>query len=775
MNHQIEFDLLTEHLAELCQAEAGRARVAELTPLTDADAIRERLRLTAELQLLLRRGHSVDLAGVSDVTRLLRAPEHRVYGFEECRRLCGVVLAGNRLPRALDEADEFPLYTAILRRVTPLPDIERRWLAIYSPEGEILDSASSALAAIRKRRRNVRTSIYDTLQKRMGEVATMLSDTIVTERNDRYVIPVKQGSEKFVPGMVQGRSGSKATVFVEPAEVVGLNNELKTLSDDEHEEILRILTEFTDQLREQTNAILANQNELGRLDYFFAAARLGNQLDATVPRIVPEARLRLEQARHPLLILQKGRAQVIPFDLELGGQTRLMVISGPNTGGKTVTLKATGLLTMMALCGLPIPAADVSEVGMFHSFFADIGDSQSLAGALSTFSAHVRNLQIMLERGDERSLILADEIGSATDPEQGSALAQAMLERLVEQQVIGLVTTHYTALKVFAEQHPACVNASMHFDPDRHTPTYQFKLGLPGNSFAIEVAEHLGLDAALIARARGLAGSQNLELTELLAKMVREKQELARQSYEMKLKNSLLTQRTGEYERKLAELEHDRKETQRQMLQQAREWLNGLQRDLQAEVEDIRKAERGEQKARLGNLAARTATRQRELADQEKQLSPSTHRKLEKPVIGQTVWVEDFEDSGEIVELGRDKIRVSVRGFTYSTTLDRLSTAPRREQPITGGGVQGGGEREGSALELMLIGKTFDEAEPELAAFLDNAVLLGLGKVRIVHGKGTGALRSKVRAYLRRHRKVTEFYAPPQESGGDGVTVVSFV
>jgi DNA mismatch repair protein MutS2 len=190
---------------------------------------------------------------------------------------------------------------------------------------------------------------------------------------------------------------------------------------------------------------------------------------------------------------------VIPFDLELGGQTRLMVISGPNTGGKTVTLKATGLLTMMALCGLPIPAADVSEVGMFHSFFADIGDSQSLAGALSTFSAHVRNLQIMLERGDERSLILADEIGSATDPEQGSALAQAMLERLVEQQVIGLVTTHYTALKVFAEQHPACVNASMHFDPDRHTPTYQFKLGLPGNSFAIEVAEHLGLDAALIA------------------------------------------------------------------------------------------------------------------------------------------------------------------------------------------------------------------------------------------------------------------------------------
>ncbi|MCD4829926.1 MAG: Smr/MutS family protein [Candidatus Cloacimonetes bacterium] len=770
---QLEFDQIIDLLATECHNEAGKALAAATAPLSDATDIRHRLALTGELQLLLRRGHTVDLRGVSEIARLLHEPEHDAYGFAECGLICANVLAANHLPRTIDEHEEFPLYCAILDRVEPLPAIEKRFGAIFSSEGEVKDTASTALAGIRKRRRNVRTNIYGTLEKRMSDIPQLLSDAIVTERDNRFVIPVKQGSETFVPGMVHGRSGSRATVFVEPTEVVALNNELSTLGDDEREEILRILIEFSHLLREHTDTILANTAELGKLDCFFAAARLANRLDAHIPRIIDEPRLRLDGVRHPLLIVGFGdRDKVIPFDIELGGERRVMVLSGPNTGGKTVTLKATGLLTAMALSGLPIPAADTSEVGLFTRIFADIGDSQSLAGALSTFSAHVQRLQAMLEHGDERSLTLADEIGSATDPEQGSALAQAMLERLVERGVVGLVTTHYTALKVFAENAEACVNASMHFDPDRLTPTFQFKLGLPGNSFAIDVARHLGLDETLIGRARQLAGEQNVELTDMIRKMSREKRELARQSYELKLKGSLLALKTGEYEKKLAAIERDRNQLRREMLHDARDWLADMQRELQAEVDDIRKLGRAEQKARLEEVTASVSHRQREMADEEKRMQPG-RQKLGAPEVGQRVWVEDFEDSGEIVEIGRDRVRVNVNGIHYTTTVDRLAVAPPPEKPVTGGHVVSE-THEGSSLELNIIGKTFDEAEPELAGFIDNAIFQGLGKVRIVHGKGTGALRTKVRGWLRRHRRCGEFYSAARDAGGDGVTVVGF-
>ncbi|MCK4653673.1 MAG: Smr/MutS family protein, partial [Candidatus Cloacimonetes bacterium] len=478
--------------------------------------------------------------------------------------------------------------------------------------------------------------------------------------------------------------------------------------------------------------------------------------------------MNLINARHPLLLeTMDNFDDVIPFNLELGSDFKLLLISGPNTGGKTVTLKSVGLLTLMALSGLPIPANSESSIGIFRDVFADIGDNQSLENALSTFSSHIKNIKEMVKSGDINSLILIDEIGAATDPEQGSALAQAILEKLTERNVLGVITTHYTALKIFAEQHENCINAAMQFDPGKHLPTYQFKLGLPGNSFAIEVASQLGMDEILIDRAKELTGNQNVELTDLLKRMTEEKMELSRQNYQSQLKTALLNKKISEHQNKIEQLEKETKKIRKNSIKEARDFLITLQKELNEEISNIKKLNKEKRKNLLEKSLQKITEINREFTEEEEELLEVKRSPVKIPKIGQTVWIKEVEMEGEIIEISNNSIKVDMNGIFLTTSKDNLYQVTKAgKKPIKSKVISV--PKKDIKLELKILGYRFDEALPEIEAFIDNAVMNGLSSVRIVHGKGTGALRSKVRQYLKNNKKAVDFFTPPPSAGGDG-------
>ncbi|MBC8384909.1 MAG: hypothetical protein H8E57_05275, partial [Candidatus Cloacimonetes bacterium] len=711
----------------------GKQIAVDLLPLTDKSEIEYRLKLTSEIQELLKNKIFFNFEDISDINELISKNNNQTYNFKEFRKIHFNVSAANLIHNSLQEFEDFPLFLELSSTISPLQEIEERYNQIFFPDGEIKDSASSALRSIRAKQRNTRKKIVSTLNIKMEKFAenNHLFDKVVTQRDGRFVVPIKMSSISSVDGVVHGRSSSKASVYMEPKEVVGLNNETRILENEEKQEIYRIFTSFTEDISKNNIEILQNTEILKIADFYFASARLANSYQAEVPVITEEKFIHLINARHPLLIKSLGSVnEVIPFNLELGKDCRLLLISGPNTGGKTVTLKSVGLLTLMALTGLPIPASFASKIGIFTDVFADIGDNQSLENALSTFSSHIKNINEMIDNGNESSLILIDEIGAATDPEQGSALAQAILEKLTEKKVIGVITTHYTSLKVFAEKNDNCVNAAMQFDPDNHIPTYSFKLGLPGNSFAIEVASQLGLNNNLIQRAKELAGSQNVELTELIKKMATEKKELVYQSYQYRLKTALFKQRIKEYESKIEQQEEDAKKIKKKSVKQARDFLTTMQKELNKEISDIKKSGKANKQQLLKKTYQKISQKNASFKEKEEELLGIEREQIQDVFVGQLVWMKDFDSEGEVVEISANSVKVDVNGITFSTTAENLFQTENRQKKNFSKKIVL--PKIKAKLELKIMGYRFDEAQPEIEKFLDRAILNGLKTVRIV-------------------------------------------
>ena len=771
----IEFDKVKKIISLECHSVLGSELTESLSPLKNKAEIEQRLILAEESQILLREGISYNFTELTDISKLLLKFHYENYNYEEFTQIYYNLNIANQV--RLDENYQ-ELAPQLFKKISAIKYLEKlteRYQQIFDADGNVKDNASTKLAQVRRRKRSLRKNIVGVMNKRADQLYTEHKsyDNIVTQRDGRYMIPVKEGAVTFEKGIVHGRSASRASVYLEPAEIVQQNNELDILSSDEKLEIKRIFVDYSQTILVHKEQILANDKILKILDYYFAVGRFSNRMAANIPKITDELKINLIQARHPLLIEAFGSVKkVIPFSLNLGDDFKLLVISGPNTGGKTVTLKSVGLLTIMTLSGLPIPADKESEIGIYHSFFADIGDQQSLEDSLSTFSSHIKNINEMIQTGDEKSLILIDEIGAATDPEQGSALAQAVLEKLTSLQMNGVITTHYTALKVFAEQHDNCINASMQFDPELHTPTYSFKLGLPGNSFAIEVARNLGFDAELISRARALTGSQNVELTELITKMSEEKKALAKQKYRYELNNALLKLKIAEQQRKIDELEDSKKSVRQKSLKDARDYLTQLQKELNNEISSIKQIDKKQRKEKFTQSLNRVNQLNRELGQKASALAGKEESQIEDPQIGQRVWVNNFDAEGEIVQINANSAKIDMDGIFF--TVDQRNLFEPRSKKQKKNALQSNhvGGRE-FRTELKLLGFIFDEARPEIDKFIDDAVINSLQNIRVVHGKGTGALRSKVRQYLRKNKKVDSFQSAEPNVGGDGVTVVS--
>ncbi|MDP8200965.1 MAG: endonuclease MutS2 [Candidatus Tenebribacter burtonii] len=772
---QLEFDKIKEYLVRECHSQLGSRKALDLRPLSTIAEITYKLELTSEIQILLKKGISHNFENISDIEEIISEQKHQTYNFEEFQQIYFNVSCANRISKNIEELNDHPQYLKFVNRIIPLDDIELRFNQIFESDGEVKDNASSALASIRRKKKQVRKNLVSTLNKKVEALSArkFLHDSIVTQRNGRYVIPIKEGAFPFVQGIVHGRSSSKSSIYMEPHEIVGLNNDLELMSSEEKQEIFRIFKEYTEMILDHKSVLLEEIIYLQELDFFFAAARLANRLKAEKPVLSEKSQIKLKNARHPLLILAFEKFEdVIPFDLELGYDYNLLLVSGPNTGGKTVTLKTVGILTLMARSGLPIPADPHSIIGSFDSILADIGDSQSLENSLSTFSSHIKNIREMTESINSKILVLIDEIGAATDPEQGSALAQAILENLAENNAVGVISTHYTSLKVFAEKHEKCINAAMQFDPAKHKPTYQFKLGLPGNSFAIEVAFRLGLQKDLIERAKKLTGKQNVELTELIKKMSEEKKSLSRQLYQFELKTALLNQKISEHQDQIKTLEKDKKEIKKKSLRDAREFLTSMQKELNMEIKDIKRSNKSEKKDKFERSLKKVTQLNRDLSKEEEQLSEISRESVSNPKIGMKVWLKEMEMEGEIVEISEKKIKVDMDGIFLNTTSDRLYLITEKKVKKTNKNKFINIPRNDAKMELKIIGLRFEEALPEIETFIDNAVVNGLLMIRIVHGKGTGALRSKVRNYLRTNNNTEEFFSPPPEAGGSGVTVV---
>jgi len=793
----LEFDRLRELLRRSTTCAPGRRHVERLAPTTDRAQLEAAFGLTREAIAYLRAGSELGFGSLADPEAWLGKLEApgAVLGPAELLDAASLLDTTAWLRQNFRaEAAKHPLLAAraaALADFRPLAAALRRAIL---PNGEISDAASAEL----KRIRHTTARTRDTVQKKLREILRARGEEsgtdYVTLRNDRFVIPVRAAERRQVQGVVHGSSATGQTVFVEPLEAIELNNKLVQLAEDEAAEIARILRELTERLQAEQGALRFAAATIAELDSTFARARFAREFNGALPQFTVNAQMTLEAARHPVLedkLRREGRA-VVPMTLALGGEETVLVISGPNTGGKTVALKTVGLAALAAQSGIPV-AAERAELPLFDRVLADIGDEQSIAADLSTFSAHMLNLRGMLEAATERSLVLADEIGTGTAPEEGSALAVALLEEFRGRRCLTLATTHHDRLKAYASTTPGVLNAAVEFDEANLRPTYRLLVGVPGVSSGIEIARRLGLPAAVVERARAQLAPETRKASELIAYLHRSRDELeeikreaARQVKQLEEERRKLQSEWVERQRRrLAELEQKFAEALQQYEREIAKVVEGVkERELRAQLEKQARRQAGKARAEAREesdaaVVAHLAESQQDLGiGVEPEQEPVTPERL---VPGARVRVRGFarpvvlrrrdERSAE-VEAGPLRMKVPLDDITAIVSEEVAAQSGAGRAPGSGITVHTEPGDEPAGDEINVIGCTVEEATRRADKFLDQAALAGKPRVRIIHGHGTGALRRGLAEFLAAHPLVERFAAEAEDRGGTAITVV---
>ena len=804
-HHALELDKILELLAGETSCEDAAAAARELEPSPSLSAALRQMEDTVAAYLLTARYGGPSFGGIKNVVNALRragagaslSPRELLDIGETLRVIRSLSEWGQHNGRSEGprENEAEGKLDDRFDALTPNKYLEERIQAVFVSEEEIADTASPALHDIRRKMRSASSRIREQLDKMIRSPAyqKVLQDPIVTIRDGRFVVPVKSEHRGEVPGLVHDTSSSGSTVFVEPMPVVEANNELRVLRAKEEAEIDRILAELSAEAGSFADGIIADYRIAVELNLIFAKARLAYKMKAGIPQLTDDRHIVLKKARHPLLDPKKA----VPIDVELGGAFDTLVITGPNTGGKTVTLKTIGLLTLMAMCGLMPPAGDGSRLSVFDSVLADIGDEQSIEQSLSTFSAHMTNLIRILKEADSGSLVLTDELGAGTDPVEGAALATAILERLREQGARVASTTHYAELKVYALHTPGVENGSCEFDVATLRPTYRLLVGVPGRSNAFAISERLGMEPGIVERARELVSSENQRLEDVVSQLETRRQELEEQLRITENARAAALRSEEEAAAKTARLEKEKERETERAKAEARRILDRARAEAQQlmdELDEIRKQKNAADfAAKAGQAKSRLRSRLRsaeEAADPVREKRPDVGYVLPRPLkAGDTVLLVELDkqavvltppDSGGNVEVqaGIIRTRVNVKSLrlldgpavTASVTPRTRTVRPSQVQAARGG-VRSRMERD-IHTELDLRGMTTEEALLETDRFLDDAVLSGIETVTIIHGKGTGALRSAVQTHLRSHPSVAEFRLGTYGEGENGVTVV---
>lgn len=776
----LEFDKVREQVSKFCTNSIGKQAIDELVPETDYDTVVALLEEMDEGLAILRVKGSAPMGGIFDVRP--HARRSQIGGMlspMELMEIASTIRASRILRNFIEDIEsensiEIPHFIERKEQMPILTALQQEINYCIDDNGTVVDSASQTLRSIRQSLRSEESKVRQKLESltRGSNAAKMLSDSIITIRNDRFVIPVKQEYRSHYGGIVHDQSASGQTLFIEPDSVIQSNNEVQRLKVKEKTEIDRILAALTAKVEEVAHDLFVLVQLLGEIDVILAKGKYGQANKCTMPKMNKEGFTRLVRARHPLLPAEEAVANTIEF----GRDITAIVITGPNTGGKTVTLKTVGLCTLMAQSGLPVPALDGSELAVFEQIFADIGDEQSIEQSLSTFSSHMVNIVDILSKFDEHSLVLFDELGAGTDPQEGAALAISILDEVVGKGARVMATTHYPELKAYGYNRPSVVNASVEFDVETLSPTYRLLIGVPGRSNAFEISKRLGLNAVVIDRAKEFTGTDRHEVESMIASLEESRLRSEREADEAHLLlqdaqtiRAELEERLRTYDEKKENLEKKAKDRARKIVDQAKK-----------EAEEII-AELREMKAQ-----AAANVKEHELIDAKKRLedaSPKENKVLQKAVVarerkqnlqvGDEVKVLSYGQKGSIlqkmtgdewiVQIGILKMKLPENDLEYIKPEKEKETRPMMNVKNRNSHVK---------LELDLRGERYEDALVRTEKYLDDALLANYPRVSIIHGKGTGALRQGIQNFLKNHKRVKTYRYGEAGEGGFGVTVV---
>ena len=774
----LEYDKILTMLKERASCCISRELVDTMEPSGDFDTVERELKLTAEAETLFYKTGRSPVDDFPDMRHCLERMHAAL--FLSTGELLGIAscLKAARIAKdilAKEVGEESYLYNLAGLLITHRSAEEEINRCIIN-EDEIFDGASPALARIRRAMRLANEKVREKLNSMIRSTAYQkyLQEPIITIRNGRFVIPVKQEYRQQVPGLIHDQSGSGATLFIEPSAVVELGNEYKKLLAEEADEIERILTELTAMLAPYADEIREDLNIMGQIDLVFAKAKLSRELNAVMPRLNRNNYVRIVRGRHPLIPADR----VVPIDIWIGRDYRSLIITGPNTGGKTVTLKIVGLFALMVQSGIFVPANEGSEFPVFEHIYADIGDEQSIEQSLSTFSSHMKNIVGILDKADENSLVLLDELGAGTDPIEGAALAMSILEELNDRHCICVSTTHYSEIKAFAMTHEGMENASMEFDIDRLCPTYRLYIGIPGKSNAFEISSRLRLPNSIIDKAKGFLKGEDVRFEDIISsaqsqhRIAEEERKMAEEA------RAELEKLRADAERERRKLDEDRNRLQAKAKEDAKRIVADTKREMEKLIVEIRSikdidrsaADRVIQAARDTLRATETAVNEKEtIKKEDNTMPPKTVR------AGDTVNIVTLDQKATVLSAPDSKGEVMVQAGVMKLNVKlkdiRLIEEKKAAAPTSGKVGLGAGKQVG--LELDVRGMLVDEANIIVDRYLDDAYNAGLSEVNIIHGKGTGALRAGVQAFLKRHPLVKGYRMGSYGEGDAGVTVVT--
>jgi len=778
--HTLEYRKILNKLMQYTQTSMGRMTAEQLRPSGDFEGVKKLLQATDEAANVDRLKGIPSFGGISDIRAALkRASIGGMLGTTELLAVGTTIGGARRVKRflaAMHEEEKIEFLFSLSDVLSEQKHVEDAIRLCIDENADVLDTASSELATIRRELRGGETRIREKLDSmiRSSSVAKMLQDQLVTIRGDRFVIPVKAEYRAHFGGIVHDQSGSGATLFIEPESIVAMNNKLRETRLREEREIEIILHRLTALVADIAEEMTYDIDILGELDFIFSKARLARDMKATQPRMNDRGYLKLRKGRHPLIPAE----HVVPLDVELGNQYSSIIVTGPNTGGKTVTLKTIGLLSLMSMSGLFIPAEEGSQMCVFDAIYADIGDEQSIEQSLSTFSSHMTNIISILRRMTPKSLILLDEVGAGTDPAEGSALAIAILEHIHRTECRMVATTHYSELKAYAYERKGVINASMEFDVQSLSPTYRLLIGVPGRSNAFAIAERLGLPGAILEHARGEVKEEDLRVEHMIASLEENRlgaeqeheraESIRREVEELRSRQQQeLEKLESQRDKRLEKAEKDASAILEKARKEAEEIISDLRRLAMEEGASVKEHKLIEARRRLDEAepSPRKKAATRKPAKAPRTIGPGDEVKVDN--LNQKGFVVELSGSKEaVVQFGIMKMKVSLddlellssKGASAPTPLRQATTVKRSRD-------------ENIRRELDLRGTNLEEAIMETDRFIDEAFLGNLGQISIIHGKGTGVLRTGIQEYLRKHRHVKSYRLGNYNEGGAGVTV----
>ena len=770
----LEFYKIINELIDLSRLEKTKEKFLDIDIIKEKSVLDKELMLMMEMIDFYKYDDGLELAGLADITRMMNSID--IIGSYLSAEDLAVLKKNLTIfriskSRAKNVRDKYRTIWNLFSDVEEVKDIENFISEAINDEGVLKDDASIGLRDVRRQKQNINVNIKEKFDELISNKSTQnaIQERIITQRNDRYVIAVKTDFKGLIKGIEHDRSATGSTVYIEPLNVVSLNNKLREYEAREREEIRKILLRITELVKTKKEEILEIKEILERLDFIDAKTTYSVNKKCIVPKIINKEYLKLVEARHPLI----DENTVVPINFELGNPENIMLITGPNTGGKTVTLKVAGLLTIMALSGIPIPANEKTEIGYFHNVLADIGDEQSLEQNLSSFSGHVSKIKDIIEHANSKSLVLMDELGSGTDPMEGAAFAMAIIDYLNKKHVTSIITTHYSEVKAYAFNTTGIKSASMEFDVETLSPTYRLLEGIPGESNALIIARKYGISEEVIENAKSYISEDNQRVEEMLKSIKEKNDELETMQAKLEATRTKLDKQKSIYEQNMIKLENEKNEIIKRAYEEADNYLKNMQAKAKNLIDKINSEESKKEDAKN---AQRSLNMLRESFITDKKKNVKEKKVVTQNVdfsVGEEVLVKTMNQNGKILKImpnNRIQVQTGILKLVVSTDdivkIQKKKTnkfknfaSLKRTSQVRG--------------EIDLRGMNADEAIAELETYMDRAMLTGYHEIYIIHGKGTMVLRKKIHEYLRTSKYVTEFKDANQNEGGIGCTVVT--